>query len=235
MGDQYKPILFELVTADGVSLSPWCWHARMALAHKGVEPEVRHHGFTDKADLEAAGGKTFPHMLEADGTGFGDSMKIVLHLEANIPDPTLFPGGKAGRAAYSFMHRQSQLTVFPALGRLLVPQIPSLLEGEDHDYFVTSREERFGRTMAEIAEGWDAARADLDKALDPFRRAMQEGGFVDGDAPAMGDYLLFGFLQWARVSSRKPVLAGDDPLAGWLEKLLDLHGGLGRAAPARWG
>ena len=235
MGDAYKPVLFELITTSGIPLSPWAWHARMALAHKGVEAEVRQHGFADKEALKAAGGKAFPFMLEADGTGFDDSMKIVLRLEEKIPDPTLFPGGEAGLAAYYFMHRQTQLAIFPALARLLVPQIPSMLEGEDHDYFVTSREERFGKPLAELAKGWDDAIADLGNALDPFRRAMQGGGYVDGSAPAMGDYLLFGVLQWARVSSQKPVLPADDPVIGWLEGMLDLHGGLGRAAPARWG
>ena len=100
---------------------------------------------------------------------------------------------------------------------------------------MASREERFGRTIEELAGEWDAAKADLGKALDPFRRAMREGGFVDGSAPAMGDYLLFGALQWARASSLKPVLSEDDAIADWLEGMLDLHGGLGRTIPARWG
>ena len=235
MNAPYKPVLFELKSTSGVALSPWCWHARMALAHKGVEPEIRQHGFTDKSDLEAAGGKTFPHMVEADGTGFDDSMKIVLRLEEAIPDPALFPGGGPGRASYYFMHRHIQLSAFPALATLVVPDIPSMMDGDDLEYFVSSRETRFGKPLEDLRKDRDAALASLDTALDPFRRAMQEGGFVAGDAPAMADYLLFGALQWARVSGKEAVIGADDAIAVWMEKMLDLHGGLGRSVPARQG
>ena len=49
----------------------------------------------------------------------------------------------------------------------------------------------------------------------------------------MADYLLFGVLQWARVSSPFEVIAADDIISGWMENMLDLHGGLGRSVPAR--
>ena len=42
-----RPVIYELTSTGGVALSPWCWHARMALAHKGIEPEIRQHCFTD--------------------------------------------------------------------------------------------------------------------------------------------------------------------------------------------
>ena len=235
MGDDYKPVLFELISTSGIALSPWCWHARMALAHKGVEPEIRQRGFSAKSEVEAAGGKTFPYMQEADGAGFDDSMKIALRLEERVPEPTLFPGGEAGRATYLFMHRYTQTTVFPPLVPMVVPSIPDLMDGEDREYFVTSREARFGKPLAEVAKGREAAKEPLDAALEPFRRAMGEGGFVSGKAPAMADYLLFGPLQWARVASPEPVLAKDDAVSGWMERMLDLFGGLGRSVPARQG
>ena len=235
MNEAYKPVLYELVSTGGIALSPWSWHARMALAHKRVDADIRQHGFFDKAELEAAGGKTYPHMVEADGTGFNDSMKIVLRLEERIPDPTLFPGGDAGKAAYLFIRRHTQFFVFPALAPLVIPEIPSMLDGRDREFFVASREERFGMALDEYAKGAEAARKALDTALDPFRQAMRDGGFVCGKAPAMADYMLFGALQWARVSRAEPVLAGDDAVAGWMEGMLDLFDGLGRSVPARRG
>lgn len=235
MNDNYKPVLFELKSTGGIALSPWCWHVRMAMAHKGVEPEIRQHGFTDKAALEAAGGKTFPFMREADGAGFDDSVKIVLRLEERVPKPTLFPGGDAGLATYHFLQRYTRASVVPSLVPFVVPDIPSMLDGEDLEYFVSSRESRFGMKLEELAKKRDAGMTTLDVALEPFRGAMRQAGFIGGDTPAMGDYLLFGPLQWARVSSLKPVLAKDDPVAEWMEKMLDMFGGLGRSIPARAG
>ncbi len=228
-----RPVIYELTSTGGVALSPWCWHARMALAHKGIEPEIRQHCFTDKEPLKAAGGKSFPLLLLDDGTVLDDSMKIVMRLEEAVPQPTLFPGGEPAVAAYRFMHRHTQLMVFPSLIPLVVPHIPEMLEGEDHDYFITSRRERFGMSMDEVAKGADAARESLNKALEPFRRAITGGGYVSGSAPAMPDYLLFGVLQWARVSSPRTIIEDDDIIKPWMENILDLFDGLGRSEPAR--
>ena len=40
----------------------------------------------------------------------------------------------------------------------------------------------------------------------------------------MADYLLFGVLRLARVSSPFEVIAADDIISGWMENMLDLHG-----------
>ena len=39
-----------------------------------------------------------------------------------------------------------------------------------------------------------------------------------------------GKLPWPRCASRFALLAPDDPVAAWFERLLDLYGGLGRKA-----
>ena len=48
---------------------------------------------------------------------------------------------------------------------------------------------------------------------------------------AYADYAVFGFFMWARCTSTLELLAADDPVAGWRERLLDAHGGLARQAP----
>jgi hypothetical protein len=42
---------------------------------------------------------------------------------------------------------------------------------------------------------------------------------------------MFGTLQWPRCASRFEVLAEDDPVAEWRERMLDLFDGMGRKAP----
>jgi glutathione S-transferase len=43
---------------------------------------------------------------------------------------------------------------------------------------------------------------------------------------------VFGPLQWARCISPYALLAEDDPIRQWRDRLLDWFDGLGRAAPA---
>ena len=226
------PILYDLITKDGAALSPWCWHAKMALAHKGISAEIKTLGFTQKDQVIAAGGKSFPLMVEADGTVSDDSRIITARLEEICPNPTLFPGGAASIAAYDFMHRYVQTILFPTLVKIILKDIPAVLDGADRDYFIDSRTSRFGKSLEEVCADRDQHREVLSTQLDPFRKAIASGGFISGDAPAMADYLLFGVMQWARVCSPYALIDADDALTPWMEHMLDLHDGLGRATPA---
>lgn len=233
MDGSYKPTLYELKTTHGLALSPWCWHARMALAHKGIKPDIIRLCFTEKEPIQALGGKTFPVMQEADGTVFTDSKDIALRLEETHPTPPLFPGGEAGRAFYRFVLRHIQTVMMPSLVKIVVADIPDLLDGDDRAYFITSREARFGKPLDEFCANREQSLQNLSQNIDPYRKALEGGGFVSGTAPAMADYLLFGVLQWARVSSHRQLFAADDAISVWMEVMLDLFDGLGRSTPAR--
>ena len=56
--------------------------------------------------------------------------------------------------------------------------------------------------------------------------------FLGGQSPLFADYIVFGALQWARVTTPFRLLENDDSIGAWFERCLDLHGGLGRKAPA---
>lgn len=226
-------VFYDLISAEGQALSPWCWHARMALAHKGITPEIISLGFSQKDQVIAAGGKSFPLMVEADGTTSHDSRIISARLEKICPEPTLFPGGASSVAAYDFMHRYIQTQLFPTMVKIIVKDIPNVLAGDDKSYFIESREARFGKSLDEFCADRDEHRKTLSLQLDPFRRAMAATGYVSGtDKPAMADYLLFGVLQWARVCSSYSLVDADDTIAIWMEKMLDMYDGLGRATQA---
>ena len=52
-----------------------------------------------------------------------------------------------------------------------------------------------------------------------------------GATPAYADYVLFSVFQWARVMSPQELLAPEDPLCRWRERMLDLYGGFARNVP----
>ena len=55
--------------------------------------------------------------------------------------------------------------------------------------------------------------------------------FLGGAAPNYGDYIVFGAFQWARTISDFRLLADDDPIFAWFQRMGDLFDGLGREAP----
>ena len=94
--------LFELMGADDRRFSPYCWRARMAVAHKGLDVEYVPCKFTDKDLFAFSGGKTVPVLKDGE-TVLTDSWDIACHLEEAYPDqPSLF-GGAVGRGEARFI------------------------------------------------------------------------------------------------------------------------------------
>ena len=60
--------------------------------------------------------------------------------------------------------------------------------------------------------------------------SLNDTDFIDGRTPAAADYLVFGAFMWARVVSTADLVSNADPVYGWIERMLDLHDGLGRQA-----
>ena len=87
-------------------------------------------------------------------------------------------------------------------------------------------------TLEQVVAGREERLAGFRAGLEPLRSMLSFQPFNGGDSPLFGDYIVFGAFQWVRVISAYAVLAADDPVAAWFERCLDLHGGLGRRAPA---
>jgi glutathione S-transferase len=223
--------LFELVGADEQRpFSPFCWRTRMALAHKGLGAESIPWCFTDKGAIAPHKSDKVPVLIDGE-TAVADSWAIANHLEDNYPDrPSLF-GGAGGRAMGRMMNWWGDVTVIGGLFPLIVADIPGHLKPVDAAYFRQSREARFGKPLEEVVAGRDKVVAGFRKALDPMRLTLKTQAWLGGDAPNYADYIVFGAFQWARVVSPFKLLAEDDPVFAWRDKLLDAFDGMARRSP----
>jgi glutathione S-transferase len=211
--------------------SPFCWRAKMALAHKGLEVETVPWRFTEKARLPTPNDGRVPVIVDG-GRVVHDSTAIADYLEQRYPErPSLF-GGPAGRALTRFVQNWTETVVHLGLVRLVVLDIWRHTAPQDRDYFRSSREERFGATLEDVVRDREARLPAFRAGLDPLRRTVERQNFVAGEAPAYADYVVFGALQWARAISDLDLLAADDPVRVWRARMLDLFGGLARRAPA---
>jgi len=114
---------------------------------------------------------------------------------------------------------------------LIVADIPGHLKPVDAAYFRRTREARFGKPLEEVVAGRDKSAEDFRRALDPMRLTLKTQPYLGGDAPNYADYIVFGGFQWARVVSPFKLLAEDDPLYAWRERLLDAFDGMARKSP----
>ncbi|WP_043364764.1 glutathione S-transferase family protein [Belnapia sp. F-4-1] len=222
--------LFELCGTDPARrFSPYCWRSRMALAHKGLEAEVVPWRFTEREALAFAGSDKVPVLVDG-AKVVADSWAIAEYLEECYPEaPNLFQGAPA---AQRFLATWSDSVLLPALAKLIVSDIPALLDAKDRAYFIESRERRFGMKLAQVTAGREARLPEFRALLLPLRHLLRHQPFVGGPAPDYGDYCVFGTLMWPRVVSPLPLLEAGDAVHDWQERMLDLHGGLAREVPA---
>lgn len=220
--------LFELCGTDATRIfSPFCWRARMALAHKGLDFESVPWRFTEGDRLAFAGHEKVPVLVDGDRV-VGDSWAIARYLEEAYPDaPSLLHGAPD---PYLFVAAWNDTVLQAQVAQLIVSDIPPLL-GEERSYFIASREKRFGMPLAKVTEGREERLPAFRAVLQPLRHAVAGRSFLGGDTPDYADYIVFGSFMWARSVSRLSLIAPDDALHAWRERMLDLHGGMARRTP----
>jgi glutathione S-transferase len=222
--------LYELAGADPeLRFSPHCWKTRMALAHKGLEAKGVPWRFTDKDAIAFSGQGLVPVLLH-DGAVISDSWRIALHLERDFPDrPSLF-GGESAVPLAAFVNDWADNVLLPAIAHIIVLDIYERVDARDKDYFRSSREQRFGRSLEAVVADRPGHLANFRRALSPLRKTLKEREYLSGSAPAYADYAVFGMFMWSRCVSPVELLEPDDPVHAWRQRLLDAHGGMaGRA------
>ncbi|WP_341703861.1 glutathione S-transferase family protein [Ferrovibrio sp.] len=225
--------LYDLAGADDRRFSPHCWKTRMALAHKGLAFDAVPTRFTEIRSRCGGAFRTVP-ILEDGGRQIVDSWAIAEYLEATYADrPSLF-GGPAGKAHARFVQNWAQTQLHPQIVKLIIHDIYTHLAPEDHGYFRESREKFLGTTLEQAQAGREERVAGFRAALEPARQTLKAQPFIGGEAPLYADYVLFGPLQWARVTGRMALLAEDDPVQAWFLRLADLYDGMGRRMPGYW-
>ena len=202
----------------------------MALAHKDVPFRTTPWRFTDKQALAFSGQGRVP--VIKDGTKVvADSWTIASYLEERYDDrPSLF-GGEMGHAHTRFINAWGDGVMMPGIARLIIRDVLDVLDPKDRAYFRKSREERFGMKLEQVQAGREERLPAFRALLQPVRAVLTVQEWLGGDdGPSYADYILFGNLQWARCATRFELLAPDDQITAWRERMLDLFGGMARAA-----
>jgi len=222
-------ILFDLYGHDEtLRFSPYCWRVRMALAHKGLDVELKPWRFQEKQAIAFANTDKVPVLCDGENI-VADSFAIMHYLDKAYPEtPAVLGRGVSYQRALFFSHFVDR-QVSPALFRVVALDLLAAIHPDDRDYFRTTREARFGCTLEEFHSP-EQGQAALYKALAPVREVLRSSPFLDGETPAGADYLLFGSLMWAHVVSRHAPVVDEPFVAEWFERLCAAHDGLANQA-----
>jgi glutathione S-transferase len=222
-------VLYDLAGADpDVRFSPYCWRTRFALAHKGLPVETVPWRFTDRDEIAFSGQAKVP-VIKDGGKVVSDSWAIAEYLEEQVPAPTLFGGG-TGRAHASFINSWADAVLVSGIVRFIVRDLLDIIHPKDVEYFRSSREARFGCSLEAVQAARDDRLAAFRDLLLPIRLALRRQDWLGGAAPSYADHIVAGTLMWPRCASRFSLLEDNDIVTQWLDRVLDLYGGLGRDA-----
>ena len=222
--------LWELKGKGERRYSLFSWRSRMALRHKRLDFESVPVCLSDKAAIAFSGGKTVPVIKDAESV-VRDSWKIAEYLEDRYREaPPLF-GGDIGRGVTQTFNTWVDRALVPAMLPVIVADIHERVDPADDAYFRQSMEKVLKKSLEQARNERGDAVLRLGKLLEPMQAALKRQPFISGSGPAYGDYILFSVFQWARVMSQQELLAPEDPLCVWRERLLDLYDGFARNVP----
>jgi glutathione S-transferase len=223
--------LFDLAGRDDrLRFSPFCWRAKMALVHKGLDFQTMPWRFTEKDALARTGQGRVPVLIDGQDW-IHDSWSIALYLDRRYPDRPALMTNAAERAAALFVNSWCDVALHPALRPLVFLDVFNAAAEKDRAYFRDNREKLLGQTLEQLCADRDAATTSFLRTLAPAETTLRESEYLGGQKPNYSDYALFGSLQWARCVSGTPFLADGSATNMWFGRMLDLHGGFGRKAP----
>jgi glutathione S-transferase len=219
--------LWELGGRDDCRFSTFSWRTRLALHHKGLAFDVHPVAVSDKAAVLFSGQNKVP-ILKHDDRIITDSWAIALYLEREFSGGRSLFGGPVGETLTHFFNLWTDRELIPALVPYLMRDVLDCVDQADAAHLRAQIERAFKKPLEELATEREKALPAFRRKLQPVRKVLEQSKFLGGDAPAYADYILFGVLQWSRVTSLAVVLEPDDVVAGWFERVLDLFDGVGR-------
>ena len=219
-------ILYDLAGADQRQRwSPFCWRAKLSLAHKGLAVTTIPWRYFQQDVLAPSAQGAVPRVpvLVDQGVWICDSWHIAVYLEDRYAErPPLF-GGMRTRDHTLFLKHWLDVSLHPLLLPVTVLDMYQRLHPADQPYFRESREKRFGMTLEAFCADKPAHIATLRDALEPVRRTLAEQPFLGGDTPLFADYLVVSALLWGAEACRHELLAEGDPVARWRDQLVQRY------------
>ncbi|MGA8649904.1 MAG: glutathione S-transferase N-terminal domain-containing protein [Xanthobacteraceae bacterium] len=224
--------LWELGGRDDCRFSTYSWRTRLALHHKGLPFAAHPVAVSDKATIGFSGQDKVP-ILKHDGRVIADSWAIALYLEKEFPDrPSLF-GGETGETLTHVFNVWTDRELVPALIPYLMRDVLDCVNEADGAHLRGHIEGAMKKSLEELTASREQAVSTFRRKLQPARKALEKKAFLGGAAPTYADYILFGLLQWARVTSSAKVLEDTDVIASWFDRVLGLYDGVGRKEISR--
>ena len=208
--------LYDLVGANDLRPSPFCWRTKAVLTYKNIPYTTVPVRFTDKDKIAFSGQSRVP-VVKDNGTVVYDSWTIAQHYEEKQPDPHIFPG-LGLKEACRFFNLYVDNVVHPAIFPVVVFAIFQKIDPVDREYFRSSREKRLGLTLEQVAAQRAEYRPRLQAVLSQLDATIAGQDYVFG-LFTYADICLFGTFKWVTAVSEEPLFDAAPALRAWWERM----------------
>jgi glutathione S-transferase len=211
---------YELAGKNGIRFSPPCWNVKLCLLHKAIDFESVTVGFSEKDKILFSNQELVPIIKHESGF-IHDSWNIINWLDENFDDPKLFINETSKNFSY-FLYLWTSRELLPILFKIIAHEIPNVLEGDDLDHYIITREKRIKGPITKFKPFISDSIIKFRKLINPMRSLIKKNGFISGNYPGIEDFIFFGNFKWVYACSTCKLLETNDEIYNWYKKIHDI-------------
>ena len=212
--------LYDLSGKNDLRFSPPCWIVKICLIHRQINFETEPVKFSEKNKIEFSNQQLVPILKHQNGF-VCDSWNIINWLDKNYNDKNIFLN-LSSKNFSNFLYLWTSRQLLPILFKIIAHEIPNVLEGDDIDYYIKTREERINGSITKFVPFISSFIEEFRKSIDPVRKIITNNGYISGKKPGIEDCIFFGNLKWVDVCSPCNLLDNEDPVYKWYKNLLKI-------------
>ena len=209
--------LYELAGKNDLRFSPPCWNVKLSLLYKDINFQTVAVGFSEKNKILFSNQQLVPVIKHQKGFVF-DSWNIINWLDENFDNPKLFNNETSKNFSY-FLYLWTSRQLLPVLFKIVAHEIPNILEGDDLDYYIISREERIKGPITKFKPVISDSIKKFRNLINPMRSLIKNNGFISGTCPGIEDFIFFGNFKWVYTCSSCELLETEDEIYQWYNNI----------------
>ena len=209
--------LYELAGKNDLRFSPPCWNVKLCLLYKNIDFETVAVGFSEKNKILFSNQQLVPVLKHQDGH-ISDSWNIINWLDENYENPKLFVNETSKNFSY-FLYHWTSRQILPILFKIIAHEIPNILEGDDLDHYIVTREERIKGPITKFVPVISDSIKKFRNLINPMRSLIKKNGFISGSNPGIEDFIFFGNFKWVYTCSSCNLLDKEDEIFQWYKKI----------------
>ena len=216
-----KIFLYDLSGKNNIRFSPPCWNVKLCLIHNKINFDTIPIRFIEK-DKISFSNQTLVPIIKYNEEIIYDSWNIFIWLNDKIKEIKLIPNEQTKVFSY-FLYFWTSKSLLPLIFKLIANDIPKILDKEDRQYFIKSREDRIKKPLKSLLNDKEKTRKQIFQSLITFEKILAKNRFFNGNNLGLPDFIFFGNFMWAEKCSSEDLFENLPNIHKWYLNIKKLN------------